>query len=522
MSEDNRKEGTRSGTSLALATDLYQLTMAQGYFSAGLTERKSIFHMFYRSPPFGGRYVIAAGQACFADWLEKHAFNEEDLAYLSSLSGKDGRPLFSEDFITYLGRWKFRGSIETVAEGTVVFPHEPIIRVRAPLLDAQLIETTLLTIVNYQTLVATKASRMRLAAGSDQVLEFGLRRAHGLDGGLSASRAAYIGGTDATSNTLAGARYHIPVRGTHAHSWVMAFDSEPQAFDTYIKLFPHNSVLLVDTYNTLEGVRNAIEAGHTLRRMGADLMGIRLDSGDLAYLSIQARKLLDESGFESTRIVVSNDLDERLITSLKSQGAPIDIWGVGTKLATAYDEPALGGVYKLAAIENRDGETVERIKLSEQAAKSSLPGCLDIARLRHGEVNVGDVIFDTLTEAPPSTDEQVLTIISPEDPWRRKIISTKEIEIVRLLTPLFENGRRVTSEEDVALMRQRTLAGLASFDRAIFRFENPHVYPAGLSQALFDHREEMRNREFEIIKKRLSANEANNEKNSTSPRGTEK
>jgi len=516
MTEANRKSGTYPGTSLALATDLYQLTMAQGYFAAGLTERQSIFHMFYRTPPFGGRYVVAAGQACFADWLERHRFNQEDLAYLSSLSGKDGRPLFTGEFLSFLGDWKFRGSIEAVAEGTIVFPHEPIIRVRGPLLDAQLIETTLLTIVNYQTLVATKASRIRLAAGSDEVLEFGLRRAHGLNGGLSASRAAYIGGSDATSNTLAGARYNIPVRGTHAHSWVMAFDSEPQAFATYANLFPHNSVLLVDTYNTLEGVRNAIEAGCALRRMGADLMGIRLDSGDLAYLSIQARKMLDESGFESTRIVVSNDLDERLIASLKSQGAPIDIWGVGTKLATAFDEPALGGVYKLAAIENRDGETVERIKLSEQAGKSSLPGCLDIARMRHGSINVGDVIFDTLTEDPPSTDEKVLTIISPEDPWRRKIISSKDIEIDRLLEPLFEKGGRVGNKEDVAAMRQRTIDGLASFDRAIFRFENPHVYPAGLSQALFDHREEMRNHEFEIIKQRLSANDVNHENNSES------
>ena len=507
--EGSHADGTYPGTSTALATDLYQLTMAQGYFSVGLTDRQSIFHMFYRTPPFGGRYVVAVGQASFADWLENHQFNSEDIRYLSSLSGKGGKPLFSEAFLEFLGGWKFRGSIEAVAEGSIIFPHEPIIRVRAPLLDAQIIESTLLNMVNYQTLVATKASRVRLAAGTDEVLEFGLRRAHGINGGLSASRAAFIGGADATSNTLAGARFNIPVRGTHAHSWVMAFDSEPQAFEAYVKLFPHNSVLLVDTYNTLEGVRNAMEAGHLLRRMGADLMGIRLDSGDLAYLSIQARKLLDENGFEKTRIVASNDLDERLIASLKSQGAPIDTWGVGTKLATAFDEPALGGVYKLAAIENRAGETVERIKLSEQAAKSSLPGCLDVARLSQGGINVGDVIFDTLTEEPPSTKDKVLTIISPEDPWRRKIISTKQIEISRLLEPLFDRGRRVAAKEPVESMRRRTLAGLRAFDRAIFRFENPHVYPAGLSQALFDHREQMRSHEFEIIKQRLSANDSN-------------
>lgn len=510
MTEDTLNAAThRAGTSWALATDFYQLTMAQGYYAHGLTGRGAIFHMFYRQPPFGGRYVVAAGQSSFADWLEKHRFSEGDIDFLASLRGSNDRPLFTEDFLVFLGRWRFRGSIEAVPEGTIIFPHEPLVRVRAPLLDAQLIETTLLTLMNFQTLVATKASRIRLAAGGDEVLEFGLRRAHGLNGGLSASRAAYIGGVDATSNVLAAARYGIPVRGTHAHSWVMAFDSEPEAFNAYIDQFPHNAVLLVDTYNSLEGVRNAIEAGRKLRQRGAELLGIRLDSGDLAYLSSQARRLLDDHGFQSTRIVASNDLDERLIASLKSQGAPIDVWGVGTKLATAFDEPALGGVYKLAAIENIEGETVERIKLSEQAAKTSLPGCLDIARLSQGLVHVGDVIFDTLTEEPPSTAQKVITIISPEDPWKRKIISTRNTEIKLLLEPLFENGRRIGRIEPVSAMRQRTLEGLAAFDRAIFRFDNPHAYPAGLSEELFRHREEMRSHEFEIIKQRLSANHDN-------------
>ncbi|MEJ2135511.1 MAG: nicotinate phosphoribosyltransferase [Desulfofustis sp.] len=485
MPDDDVNTGIYPGTSQALATDLYQLTMAQGYFSTGLSERQSIFHMFYRTPPFGGRYVVAAGLQSFGDWLENHCFNSDDLDYLSSLTGRDGSPLFAKDFLTYLGSWRFRGSIEAVPEGTIIFPHEPMVRVRGPLLDCQIIETTLLNLMNYQTLVATKASRVKMAAGSDEVLEFGLRRAHGLDGGLSASRAAYIGGVDATSNVLAGARFAIPVRGTHAHSWVMAFDSEPQAFEAYSDLFPHNSVLLVDTYNTLDGVRNAIEAGHRLRERGSDLMGIRLDSGDLAYLSSQARALLDEHGFTETRIFASNDLDERLI-------------------------------------ENRDGETVERIKLSEQAAKSSLPGCLDIARIKQNDINVGDVIFDTLTEEPPSVREKVITIISPEDPWRRKIIPTKNLTIERLLMPLIDGGRRVGEKESVAAMRARTLAGIAGFDRAIFRFENPHVYPAGLSQDLFDHREEMRIHEFEIIKQRLSAMDNNGQSNHNSKPGAGK
>ena len=490
--------------SWTLATDLYQLTMAQGYVSAGIADRRSVFHMFYRTPPFGGRYVVAAGISVFADWLAAYRFSDADLGFLASLPGKDGKALFQTSFLDYLAKWRFRGSIEAVAEGTVVFPHEPMVRVQAPLLDAQLLETTLLSIVNYQTLVATKASRLRLVAGNDEVLEFGLRRSHGLNGGLSASRAAYIGGVDATSNVQAGAYYGIPLRGTHAHSWVMAFDTEPEAFEEYIKVFPHNSVLLVDTYNTFEGVKHAIEAGLKLREHGAELMGIRLDSGDLAYLAIEARKLLDTAGFKETKIVASNDLDERLITSLKAQGAPIDTWAVGTKLATAFDEPALGGVYKLAVIENKQGDMIERLKLSDQAVKTSIPGSLDVARLKQGNRYLADVIFDTLTEAEPEPGDTIITIISPESPWKRKIVAMKDLQVIRLLHPLFMDGRRVDKTERVSVMRQRTLANLASFDNAIFRLDNPHAYAAGLSQNLFERREAMRASEFEKIKGKLA------------------
>lgn len=491
-------------TSLALTVDLYELTMAQGYFQSGMANRSSVFHMFYRSPPFKGRYVVIAGIEPFADWLEALSFTNEDIKFLASVPGKGGKPLFTAPFLEFLSQWKFRGSIEAVPEGTIIFPHEPIVRVRAPLLDAQIIETALLAIVNHQTLIATKASRLRLVAGSDEVLEFGLRRAHGLDGGLSASRAAYIGGADATSNVLAGARYGIPVRGTHAHSWVMAFDSETEAFTTYADLFPHNSVLLVDTYDTLEGVKKAIEVGLELRKRGADLMGVRLDSGDLAYLATHARRLLDAGGFQATKIVASNDLDERLIASLKTQGAPVDIWGVGTKLITAFDEPALGGVYKLAAVENAEGKMVARMKLSEQSAKTSIPGSLDVARLCLNSHCVGDVIFDILSEPPPGQGEKVITIISPEDPWKRKAISAKAIEVTLLLEPLFDNGTRVGRCETLTEMRCRTQASLDTFDRAIFRFDNPHAYAAGLSQALFERRQLMRDHEFEKIKVQLA------------------
>jgi nicotinate phosphoribosyltransferase len=506
--------------SWGLAIDLYQLTMAQGYFVTGMEGRQAIFHMFYRHPPFGGRYVVTAGIGPFVDWLEALRFTAEDLAFLGSVNGKDGQPLFDESFLEFLANWRFRGSIEAVPEGTIVFPHQPIVRVRAPILDAQIIETTLLTIVNHQSLIATKASRIRQVAGTDEVLEFGLRRAHGLDGGLSASRAAHIGGADATSNVLAAARYGIPLRGTHGHSWVMAFDSETEAFKAYADIFPNNSVLLVDTYDTPEGVRKAIEVGHRLREKGADLMGIRLDSGDLAYLSIEARRLLDASGFEDTRIVASNDLDERLIASLKAQGAPIDIWGVGTKLITAFDEPALGGVYKLAAIENSEGEMVERMKLSEQPAKTSIPGCLEVARLWLGERCVGDVMYDSLTEPQPGQGEKVITIISAEDSWKRKVISTKNIKIKQLLRPVFIDGVRTGASEPLQKLRERTTQNMASFDPAIFRFDNPHAYAAGLSQALFERREMMRVDEFEKTKVRLSSVH-NNGTGGSKPNGLE-
>ncbi len=505
MATRNHSEKLFSEVSASLATDLYEFTMAQGYYKTGRADRRSIFHMFFRTAPFGGRYGIAAGIGPFADWLEALQFSHDDIGFLATLTDTDGHPLLDPEFLEYLSHWRFRGSIETVPEGTVVFPHEPIVRVRAPLLDAQLIETALLAIVNFQTLVATKASRIRMAAGKDEVLEFGLRRSHGLNGGLSASRAAYIGGVDATSNVMAAAHFGIPVRGTHAHSWVMAFDGESQAFDAYAAEFPHNLVLLVDTYNTLDGVRNAIAAGLRLRDKGAELMGIRLDSGDLAYLAVEARKLLDAEGFQATRIIASNDLDERLITSLKAQGAPIDSWGVGTKLVTAHDDPALDGVYKLAALENGDGEMVERMKLSEQSVKTSIPGALDVVRLKRDMRCVGDVIFDTLTEEQPGSEETVIMVVSPEDPWKRKVIPTKGLSFKRLLEPLFADGKRVGRCEALSVMRQRSLANLATFDRAIFRFDNPHVYAAGLSQRLFERREKMRESLFETITARLGA-----------------
>ena len=362
------------GHSLALLTDLYQLTMAYGYWKSGTDQKDAVFHLFFRRQPFGGGYSVACGLNHVIDYLGSFEFDDDDVAYLATLEGTDGKALFESDFLDYLRRLELRCDVSAVPEGTVVFPREPLIRVRGPILHCQIIETAILNIVNFQTLIATKASRVVAAAQGDPVLEFGLRRAQGIDGGLSASWAAHVGGCVATSNLLAGKLYGIPVRGTHAHSWVMSFPSEQEAFEVYAKALPNNCVFLVDTYNTVEGVRRAVEVGRWLRQRGQDLVGIRLDSGDLQQLSVATRKVLDEAGFTSTAILATNDLDERSIEKLKQGGAPIGLWGVGTKLVTAFDEPALGGVYKVTAVKDSDGEWCYKLKVSEEGVKTSDPG----------------------------------------------------------------------------------------------------------------------------------------------------
>ena len=309
---------------LALLTDLYQLTMAYGYWKLGRAEQEAVFHLFFRKPPFAGGYAVAAGLETAIEFLRAFRFDESDIAYLASLTGNDGRPLFDAEFLGHLGELRLAVDVDAMPEGTVAFGQEPLVRVRGPILQCQLLETPLLNIINFQTLIATKAARICEAAGDDSVLEFGLRRAQGIDGALSASRAAYIGGCSATSNVLAGKLFGIPVKGTHAHSWVMSFDTEAESFEQYAAVMPNNCVFLVDTYDTLDGVRQAAEVGKKLRRQGHELVGIRLDSGDLAYLSIEARKILDEAGFPDAGIVASNDLDEHLIENLRTQahGSP--------------------------------------------------------------------------------------------------------------------------------------------------------------------------------------------------------
>lgn len=472
--------------SLALLTDLYQLTMAAGYWQSGAASGpaapEAVFHLTYRKPPFGGGYVIAAGLAPAIDYLRSLRFTPDDVAYLATLTDQGGRPLFATGFLGYLAELKLALTVDAVPEGTLVFPHEPLLRVRGPIIHAQLVETALLTILNFQSLVATKAARIVQAARGAPVLEFGLRRAQGIDGGLSASRAAYLGGAAATSNVLAGKQFGIPVRGTHAHSWVMFHGDELEAFRAYARAMPGNCTFLVDTYDTLAGVRHAIMVAQELRTSGYELAGIRLDSGDLAYLSIEARRLLDAGGFPKARIVASNDLDEHLITSLQEQGARIDTFGVGTRLVTAFDQPALGGVYKLGATRIPGQPWRHVIKLSEQPIKISNPGVLGVKRLRRGTgaatEMVGDIIYDV--EAGLSTPLALHDIDAPQ----RAPVTPGHDTASDLLVTYLDAGRLVREPESLAEARTRAATELAQLSPRTRRFLNPQPYPVGLDDTV--------------------------------------
>src|SRR5205809_2014916 len=339
----------------ALTTDLYEVTMACGYWNAGVSDYEAAFHVTFRENPFAGEFTAACGLATVIDFLRALHFDETEIDYLASQRGNDGKPLFSRGFLDYLRSLRLSCEIDAIPEGTLVFPNEPLIRVCGPVAQCQLLETTLLNILNFESLIATKAARVCLAAQNDPVIEFGLRRAQGVDGGLTAARAAYIGGCAGTSNLQAGQQFTIPVSGTQAHSWIMFFENEREAFKTYAEAMPNNCIFLVDTYDSIEGIRHAIEISSELRKQGHEMIGVRLDSGDGVALSIKARRMLDEAGFANAKIVCSGDLDEYMITDLKQRGAKIDVWGVGTKLSTGQPDAALGGIYKLGAIRRPGG-----------------------------------------------------------------------------------------------------------------------------------------------------------------------
>lgn len=451
-------------SSEALLCDLYELTMAEGYWRAGVAKKEAVFHLFFRKTPFGSPFAIACGLAPAIDFIRNLSFKESDLKFLATLRGSDGSPVFSEDFLNELGSWRFACDVDAIPEGTPIFPHEPMVRVQGPVFQAQILESALLNIINFQTLIATKAARVCLAAKNDKVIEFGLRRAQGPDGGLSASRASFVGGCHGSSNALAGLKFGMPVSGTQAHSWIMFFDDETEAFDAYAAALPNNCVFLVDTYNSLEGVRHAVEVAHRLRNRGREMIGVRLDSGDIADLSRKSRKLLDQNGFPEALIVASGDLDEWSITSYKERGAQVDVWGVGSKLVSGWPDGFLGGVYKLSAAQSPQGLWKYRLKLSEDIEKITPPGILQVRRCwDDAEMFSKDIVFD------------VRLGLSPTEPARKG---------EDLLVPIFRRGEPVYTPPSLIQTRQRTLDQLRRLPPRFKELRSPPQYRAEMDPAL--------------------------------------
>ncbi len=467
-----------------LRTDLYELTMMCGYLREGIADRKVVFDLFIRSIPENGGYCVAAGLADVIAYVTSVRFTDDEIAYLRSLN------TFTDEFLEALRSFRFTGDLYSVPEGTLVFPVEPILRIHAPLLQAQFLESVLLNTINYQTLIATKAARICGEAGEDNVVEFGMRRAHGVDGALSAARAAYVGGVESTSNTEAGHLLGIPVRGTQAHSWVMAFADELTAFRAFADAYPDGCVLLVDTYDTLRsGVPNAIRVGHELAARGKRLRGIRLDSGDLAYLSIKAREMLDAADLEDAQIVASGDLDEWIIHDLKIQGARIDIWGVGTRLATSFSEPSLTGVYKLAAIED-DGRMSPRLKVADRGIKSTLPGVKQVWRLKDNKGWLeGDLI--TQEEEQISPAGPALVGFHPLVEYEKKVYDDVA-GATPLLEPFIQDGRIARELPSLQDSRRRTRDQLTQLHPTSRRLLNPHIYKVSISERTLDLRRKLR------------------------------
>ena len=466
---------------LTLLTDLYELTMMQGYFK-NPTDQIVVFDAFYRKNPCGGAYAVAAGLEQVVEYIRNLHFSPDDIDYLRSLN------IFDEDFLEYLRGFHFTGDIYAIPEGTVVFPREPLLKVIAPVMEAQLVETAILNIINHQSLIATKASRVVYAAQGDGIMEFGLRRAQGPDAGIYGARAAMIGGCIGTSNVLTGKMFDVPVKGTHAHSWIMSFPDELTAFRTYAKLYPSACILLVDTYDTLNsGVPHAIQVFKEMREAGIPLTfyGIRLDSGDLAYLSKKAKKMLDEAGFSDAVISASNDLDEELINSLKLQGAAINSWGVGTNLITAKDCPSFGGVYKLAAVRDKDtGKFIPKIKLSENVEKITNPGDKAIQRIYSKET--GKILADLICLADETFDENSsLLLFDPVQTWKKTLLAPGSYTMRQLLIPVFQKGQCVYRSPKVMEIQAYCKKELSTLWEESLRLVNPHKVHVDLSNELW-------------------------------------
>ena len=476
-----------STLNLTLLTDLYELTMMQGYFK-NHNQDVVVFDAFYRNNPCDGGYSVCAGLAQVIDYIENLHFDTDDINYLRSLK------IFDEDFLEYLSNFKFSGDIYAVPEGSLIFPREPLVKVVAPIMEAQLIETAILNIVNHQCLIATKAARVCYAAKGDNVMEFGLRRAQGPDSGTYGARAAVIGGCNGTSNVLAGQMFHVPVLGTHAHSWIMSFPDEYTAFRKYAELYPSACILLVDTYDTLKsGIPNAIKVFKEMREAGIPLTfyGIRLDSGDLAYLSKKAKKMLDAAGFPDAVISASSDLDEYLIESLKAQDAKINSWGVGTRLITANDNPAFGGVYKLAAVKDADStEFTPKIKLSENTEKVTNPGNKTVYRLYNKKT--GKIRADLICLADEKLDaDQNMVLFDPIDTWKKTKVLGGTYEVRELLVPVIREGKRVYESPSVMELRDYCQKEQNTLWDESRRFVNPQKVYVDLSQKLWDLKKDL-------------------------------
>jgi nicotinate phosphoribosyltransferase len=468
--------------------------MSCGYWKAGVSDHEAAFHVTFRQNPFGGGFTVACGLATAIDFLRTFHFSETQINYLASQNGNDGRPLFDSGFLDHLRRLRLSCDIDAIPEGTLVFPNEPLIRICGPIIECQLLETALLNILNFQSLIATKAARVCLAAENDAAIEFGLRRAQGVDGGLSSARATCIGGCAGTSNLQAGQHYGIPVSGTQAHSWIMFFESESEAFEAYAKAMPNNCVFLVDTYNSLDGVRHAIDVARQLRRNGHEIIGVRLDSGDRVALSIETRQMLDKAGFTNAKIVCSGDLDEYAIADMKRHGAKIDMWGVGTKLTTGQPDAALGGIYKLGAVRRPGAQWEYRIKLSDEPGKTSCPGLLQVRRFYHPD---GRFVADAIYEIDHSIRERCV-IVDLQTEKETEI--SAELKYSDLLVPIFRGGELVYQSPKIEVSREHARKQLNCAPPEILRLKDSKGYKIGLEKSLHELRSTLISRAREQLK----------------------
>ena len=483
---------------LTLDTDLYELTMTAGYLTLGRRDQQACFDLYYRQNPDDGAFCVLAGLESVINYVNNLGIYPDDIDYLRSLG------IFSPEALDLLASGiKFTGEIWAVPEGSVVFPNEPLIRVVAPIAEAQILETTMLAVVGHQTLIATKAARMCIAARGAPVVDFGTRRAHGVEAALYGARSAYIGGCVGTSNVHAGKAFGIPTKGTHAHSWVESFDTETEAFAGYAQVFPDNCVLLVDTYDTKEGLRTAIEIARKRAEVGKSIVGIRIDSGDLAYYSKLARKMLDDAGLPDLKILASSDLDEYIIDSLRDQGARIDIWCVGTRLITSYQTPALGVVYKLMAADSGGESLVPKIKISQNPSKVTNPGVKKIVRFYNGDSRmIGDLLMDVNESLP--TGERVRAHHPMYDYMKKTYRPPYTTE--ELMVPVFKNGRQVYQPPPLAEVRARAERQIASLEPEYKRFTNPHIYKVSLSDKAFETKKQLLSYHQEML---LAANGGN-------------